>query len=206
MSASTSHWLTGRRGIVVGVGEAADVVAAALQLAGASIERPTPFVDALEIAQAFDAAETRAGGPIDFLVHAGVQMPAVSAEAIDLEDWRVSLSADIDGRFLFAAEFARRLLAAQIGGSILYLMPTSAATAGRSASATADGALVNLVKSLAVEWGRDGIRVNAIRSRACEPGGLAEPQIKASLGHLAAYMNSGYGAYITGCLMGIDEI
>lgn len=207
MSEPTAHWLAGRRGIVAGAGEAADTVAAALAAAGASIERqPAPSVDAAEIAAAFDAAETALGGPADLLVHAGVALPQASAETIDLNGWRASLSADIDGRFLFAAEFARRLLADEAGGTILYLLPSGAATAGRSVSATADGAIANLVKSLAVEWGRDGIRVNAIRSHACEPGGLGDTQVKASLGHLAAYMTSEYGAYITGCVMGVDEL
>lgn len=207
MTGATAHWLAGRRGIVAGAGEAADVVADALEAAGAAIERlPAPSTDAPEIAQAFEAVAAKLGGAVDLLVHAGVAMPAVPAEAIDLDAWRASLSADIDGRFLFAAEFTRRLLVAETGGTILYLMPSPDAGAGRSASATADGALANLVKSLAVEWGRDGIRINAIRSRACEPGGLADAAVKDSLGHLAAYLSSGYGAYITGCLMGVDEL
>lgn len=207
MNASTGHWLAGRRGIVAGEGEAADAVAVALTGAGAVIDRiSAPSVEAPEIVQAFDAAEHNLGGGIDLLVHAGVEMPSIPAEAMDLGSWRATVSADIDGRFLFAAEFARRLLVARAGGSILYLMPSPATAMGRSASASADGAITNLVKSLAVEWGRDGIRVNAIRSRACEADGLADDAVRASLGHLAAYMCSGYGAYITGCLLGIDEI
>ncbi len=207
MTGATAHWLAGRRGFVVGEGEASSTVAAALADAGALVERlPQPPVEAPDIAQVFAAAAERLGGPVDLLVHSGVAMPVSSAEAIDLALWRATLSADLDGRFLFAAEFTRRLLADSQGGAILFLMPSSAATAGRSASATADGALANLVKSLAVEWGRDGIRINAIRSRACEPGGLTDESVRSSLGHLAAYLMSDYGAYITGCLMGIDEI
>ena len=207
MSLSTGHWLAGRRGVVAGAGEAADTVADALTAAGATVERLTaPSVDAPEIGAAFSAAEAKLSGTIDLLVHAGVPMPTSSAETIDLDGWRASLSADIDGRFLFATEFARRLFAAEMGGSILFLLPSAATGARRSASATADGAVANLVKSLAVEWGRDGIRTNAIRSRACEPGGLADEAVRSSLGHLAAYLSSAYGAYITGCLMGIDEI
>jgi NAD(P)-dependent dehydrogenase (short-subunit alcohol dehydrogenase family) len=207
MIRATAHWLVGRRAIVAGAGDAADTVTSALAEAGAAIERlAAPSTDAPEIAQAFESIAAKLGGPIDLLVHAGVAMPAVSAEAIDLDAWRASLSADIDGRFLFAAEFTRRLLVAEAGGSILYLMPSPDAGVGRSASATADGALANLVKSLAVEWGRDGIRINAIRSRACEPGGLADVAVKDSLGYLAAYLSSGYSAYVTGCLMGVDEL
>ena len=61
------------------------------------------------------------------------------------------------------------------------------------------------MKTLAVEWARDGIRVNAIASRACEPGGLGDPAVRVSLGHLAAYLASDYAAYVSGMVMGIDE-
>ena len=207
MSGDIAHWLAGRRALVAGVGEAADVVASALSLAGATTERlPQPSIDAPAIAGAFDAAEASLGGTVDLLVHAGVPIPAVSAETIGLEAWRAGLSADIDGRFLFAAEFGRRLIAADAGGSILLMLPSAASGAGRSALATAGGAMANLVKSLATEWGRLGIRTNAIRSRACEPGGLQDSKLRASLGHLAAYLSSGYAAYVTGCVMGVDEI
>ena len=201
------HWLAGRRGIVAGGGEAADYVADALALAGAAVERiADPSTDASDIAVAFDTAQAKLGGTIDLLVHAGVAMAPVSAETIDLDGWRATLSADIDGRFLFTAELGRRLIAAELPGSVLFLMPSSHISGGRSAGAAADGALANLVKSLAVEWARLGIRTNAIRSRACEPGGLREESVRRSLGYLSAYLSSGYGAYITGIVMGTDEL
>ena len=64
----------------------------------------------------------------------------------------------------------------------------------------------NLVKSLAVEWARDGIRINAIASRACEVPPESDPELTQSLGNLAAYLLSDYAAYVSGTVMGVDEV
>jgi len=197
-------WLDGRHALVVGTGDAVEAVVTALAERGAAVTRTGPEpIDASEIAAVFEAAE---GDGFDILVHAGTKLAPALAESIDLPAWRSGLSADLDGRFLFAAEFTRRRLAASGGGSILFLMPSAASGAGRTATAAAHGALENLVKSLAVEWARDGIRINAIASRVVEDFASASPAQRASLGHLAAYLASDYAAYATGAVSGIDEI
>lgn len=183
-------WLAGRRALVVG---ASAEIAESLSRYGAVVAGGDPgAVDAPAIADAFALAEARVEGGIDILVHGGAKAAQVAPETVTLENWRASFSADIDGRFLYAAEFARRRLAAKLPGAILLLMPDPAIRVGRAAAITAHGALDNLVKSLAVEWARDGIRVNAIAASAAQ-------------GHLAAYLVSDYAAYVTGCVMGVDE-
>jgi NAD(P)-dependent dehydrogenase (short-subunit alcohol dehydrogenase family) len=194
------NWLAGQRALIAGAGEAIEVVAAALAAAGAAVARQPADSDAPAIAAHFDAA-----GDVDLLVHAGVPSVDVAPEAIDIATWRAGFSADIDSRFLYAAEFARRRIAAKQPGAILFLMPSPEPAARKAAAASAQGALDNLVKSLAVEWARDGIRVNAIASRACEAGGLGDDAVRRSLGYLAAYLESDYAAYVTGSVMGVDE-
>jgi NAD(P)-dependent dehydrogenase (short-subunit alcohol dehydrogenase family) len=190
MSGTAPAWLAGRRALVVG---GFGGVAETLSRHGASVAGGDPgAVDVPAIADAFAWAEARVGGGIDILVHGGTQAAQVAPENVSLDTWRASFSADIDGRFLYAAEFARRRLAAGRAGAILLLMPAPGIGPGRAAALTAQGALDNLVKSLAVEWARDGIRVNAIAASAAQ-------------GHLAAYLVSDYAAYVTGCVMGVDE-
>lgn len=201
MTNATSHWLTGRNAMVVGQGSAIDAVCAALSAAGAGVHRGDPLaVDGPQIAASFDAV-----GHVDLLVHGGVPMADMPSEHVSLEAWRAGLSADIDGRFLYAAEFARRSIKDAKGGNILFLMPPLTSGTGRGAVASAHGALDNLVKSLAAEWGRDGICINAIASRVVEDFDAASGDMQASLANLSAYLLSGYGAYITGSVMGIDE-
>jgi NAD(P)-dependent dehydrogenase (short-subunit alcohol dehydrogenase family) len=162
------------------------------------------------IAQDFDAAEAALGGGIDLLLHGGSSFaPAYAdapahAEATGLAAWRASVSADIDRRFLQSAEFARRCIAGRRYGSILFLLPALTPAAGCFGQATVYGAIENLVKSLAVEWARDGIRINAIASRACEPS--PDSELAQSLGNLAAYLLSDYAAYVSGTVMGVDEV
>lgn len=197
-------WLEGRRALIAGEGEALAEVACALRAAGAETLCSAAAGEEHAIAAELDRIE--AEGPCDLLVHGGTMRKLELSEQIDLRAWRDSVSEDIDSRFLHSAEFARRCIASGRAGSILFLLPSPQPQAGGTANATIGGALDNLVKTLAVEWAHDGIRVNGIASRACEPGGLADDAARRSLGHLSAYILSDYGAYISGIVMGINEV
>ncbi len=195
-------WLRDRVALVVGSGTAVEWAASALAEHDARVQRgSSAATECSEIAAAFDAA-----GNVDVLLHAGMPMTDMAPETMSLPEWRTSHSADIDGRFLYAAEFARRSLAAGRPGAILFLMPSASVEPGRAAALSAHGALDNLVKSLAVEWARDGIRVNAIAAHALGAPQAATAAQIASLGHLAAYLVSDYAAYITGTVTGIHEV
>lgn len=193
------NWLAGRRVLAVGTSPALTAVAAALAVAGALVTHGAGSSDAGEIAAEFSDAE------FEILVHGGASIGRSAPETLTIEAWREGLSADIDGRFLFMAEFARQRIAAEAAGAILLLMPSATRGPGRAAALSAHGALDNLVKTVAVEWGRDGIRTNAIASRVVEDFDRAGTAAQASLGHLAAYLVSDYAAYATGMTIGIDE-
>lgn len=210
MSGAVPHWLAGRSALVVGGTAAASHVAAALHGHGARVHRgvdapqaDTASLDAAAIAAAFDAGPAASG--FDILVHAGAPIIDAPADSINLGAWRAEHSADIDGRFLFSAEFVRRRLAQRRPGAILFLMPSAALRPGRAATLSAHGALDNLVKTLGVEWARDGVRVNAIASRVVEQPEAATEAQRHSLGQLASYLVSDYAAYVTGMIMGISE-
>lgn len=200
-------WLAGRKVLVAGTGAAGDAIANGFERLGAIVVRERKaLADAAEIAASFASAESALGGPVDILVHSGSVIADAEPVAMTIEEWRSGFSADIDGRFLHAAEFARRTNDAKGRGSILLLLPSDRLAAGRSAKASAHGALDNLVKSLAVEWSRDAIRTNAIASIAVEDFAAQPAEVQTSLVNLAAYIASDYGAYITGMVMGVDEL
>jgi NAD(P)-dependent dehydrogenase (short-subunit alcohol dehydrogenase family) len=198
------QWLAGRHALVAGGGAAIDIVVIALQHAGAQVSRSSIAAGgedsiADEMALLFDS------GGIDILVHGGAPDIERSAVGTGLDDWRADVSADLDLRFLQSAEYARRCVAAGQSGAILFLAPSTQPRSGHAAAATLSGAIDNLVKTLAVEWARDGIRINAIASRlhGSQEGG--DEAARESLGHLAAYLLSDYAAYVSGMVMGIDE-
>ncbi len=197
------QWLTGRNALVTGQGDAAQEVARALKAAGAEVQHSSiGSGDEAAIAAEMTALE---GGGFDILVHGAIAETHALSHDIDMPAWRHAASSNLDLYFLSSAEFARRCLQAGRQGSILFLLPSPQPREGHVVSATLIGALDNLVKSLAVEWARDGIRVNAIASKVCAPGGLGSEAARHSLGKLAAYILSDYGAYISGTVMGVDE-
>lgn len=162
-----SGWLTGRRARIEGESPA---IMAALAAQGATL------VD---------------DGDCDIWVHVASPPAVKPAHEMTQAEWRASLDAGLDRRFLGAKDFAAQCRARGQGGVMLFVgAPEQALGADQAAAA---GALGNLTKTLGVEWARDGIRVNAILTR----------DTGETLGHLAAYLVSDYAAYITGAVMGI---
>jgi NAD(P)-dependent dehydrogenase (short-subunit alcohol dehydrogenase family) len=163
-----SGWLDGKRVCIEGESPA---VASALAAQGAAL------VDADDY---------------DIWVHIAPRTAIIPAHELSHAEWRASLDAGLDRRFLGAKDFAEQCRARGSGGAVLFVgAPEQALGADQAAAA---GALGNLTKTLGVEWARDGIRVNSILSR--DTGD--------TLGNLAAYLVSDYAAYVTGAVMGID--
>ena len=158
---------------------------ARVTLAGPSPDEPGFLACDLEDAAAIAAAFAAAG---DVSLLGTASRPSSG----DLDQWRGDVSGALDRHFLFASEFTRRRLAAGAAGSVLMLMSSDVlkAQAADPAAVTAAHALSSLIKTLSVEWARDGVRVN----------GLAFGDDLVSAVNLALYLLSPYGAYITGSI------
>ncbi|MEQ9663334.1 MAG: SDR family oxidoreductase [Parasphingopyxis sp.] len=127
----------------------------------------------------------------DCLVHVARAEQTRLAHHLSYDEWRGAIAAGLDSRFEAAKAFNGAKRKAGSGGAILFIgSPEQQAGAEQAAAA---GALGNLTKSLAVEWARDGVRVNTVLTN---DGGPA-------LGAMAAYLLSDYAAYVTGAVMGI---
>ncbi len=107
-------------------------------------------------------------GNIDVLcANAGTGGPAGRIEDISHGDWRQCLAVNLDGAFL-ATKHAVGMMSR--GGAIL-LTSSTAGIAGypmRSPYATAKWGIIGLMKTLAMELGDRGIRVNALCPGAVE--------------------------------------
>ncbi len=103
-------------------------------------------------------------GGLDVLVNnAGIAGPTARLEAIAYADWRRTLDVNLDATFLCTRRAVPLLRAA--GGGAIVNMSSTAGFLGyplRTPYAAAKWALIGLTKSLAMELGGDGIRVNAI--------------------------------------------
>jgi NAD(P)-dependent dehydrogenase (short-subunit alcohol dehydrogenase family) len=110
------------------------------------------------------AAVTAELGGLDVLVsNAGVAGPAAPVEEMDLEGWRRTLDVNLTGTFLCVRAAVPHLKAA--GGGSIAVMSSNAGTMGlpfRAPYVATKWGLIGLVKTLAMELGPHGIRVNAI--------------------------------------------
>ena len=80
------------------------------------------------------------------------------------EEWRFTLSANLDGAFAVAQQATRRMLEAEVAGCVvniasMYGVSTAMRQVPYNVSKTG---LVQLTKNMALELGRKGIRVNAL--------------------------------------------
>jgi NAD(P)-dependent dehydrogenase (short-subunit alcohol dehydrogenase family) len=115
------------------------------------------------IAAAFDAAEQAFGTVTVVANNAGVEQTKKAME-IDQAGWDFVMNTNLKGVWLVAQEAARRMVTAGVGGSIV----NTASILGLrvapmlSTYAISKGAVVQLTKTLALEWSRNNIRVNAL--------------------------------------------
>jgi NAD(P)-dependent dehydrogenase (short-subunit alcohol dehydrogenase family) len=105
-------------------------------------------------------------GGVDILVaNAGTNIRKPSVE-IALSEWEKVVSVNMTGAFLCARAAARHMIAAKCGGAIVITASIMSFSGGglypNVAYQTTKGALVNMTRALAVEWAREGIRVNAV--------------------------------------------
>lgn len=132
---------------------------------GRALAMPLDVSDASLISRAFDDAE-RAFATVDILVNNAAVPDADYAARLSLETIDRVIDVDFRAPFLLATEAARRLIAAEKPGRIVNVSSVGAFhyTAG-SASAlycAAKAGLIRMTETLAIEWARYGINVNAI--------------------------------------------
>ena len=94
---------------------------------------------------------------------AAITIPGESHTYTD-EDWYKSLSINLSGIFFLCREVGRQMIKQQVGGSIINFTSIGAEQgfANNPGYAATKGAVKQLSKAFAVEWGEHRIRVNNI--------------------------------------------
>jgi len=95
--------------------------------------------------------------------NAGIAQSKPSIELTEA-DWRSTMDTNIDGAWRVAQAAAKAMLAARQPGTLINIASILGLRVGANllAYTTAKAALVQLTKSLSLDWARYGIRVNAI--------------------------------------------
>lgn len=110
------------------------------------------------------AAASKAMGGFDILVNnAGINI-RTSAEEVTFDDWNATMTLNLAAPMFLSQCFARERIARKKGGSIIFTasLMSEAARPTTAAYAASKGGVRQLVKALAVDWAKHGIRVNGI--------------------------------------------
>jgi NAD(P)-dependent dehydrogenase (short-subunit alcohol dehydrogenase family) len=107
------------------------------------------------------------------VANAGIAGPTAPLHEIQLAEWRNCLATDLDGVFLTFRAFVPAMIESGAGSLVaISSMTGKRPLHGRTPYAAAKMGVIGLVRTLAVELGPHGIRVNAV----C-PGAVAGPRI-----------------------------
>lgn len=163
-----------------------EAVLSELRAEGATVAgKSLDIRDEAAIARAVQEFET-AIGSIDGLVNcAGISRPAPAIELAS-EDWAAVIDVNLRGSFLLAREVGRRMIP-RGKGSIIMVSSVDGfgGHAARTHYTASKFGVLGLIKSLAIEWGRFGVRVNAL----C-PGIVDTPLLRGNIApeHIAGVM------------------
>jgi NAD(P)-dependent dehydrogenase (short-subunit alcohol dehydrogenase family) len=119
-------------------------------------------------------------GGVDMLVlNAGIFPPGAPIATLPTENWRRVLGINLDASFVLLREAHPFLKLAPKGGRVAVIGSKNVPAPGPgAASYSASKAAPNqLVRVAALEWGKDGIRLNTIHPNAVFDTGLWTPEI-----------------------------
>jgi len=127
-----------------------------------------------EASMAALAATAQDLGPVNVVVaNAGIAGPTAPLHEITLEQWRDTIATDLDGVFLTFRAFVPGLIVRRSGSlTAISSMTGKRPLHGRTPYAAAKMGVIGLVRTLALELGPHGLRVNAV----C-PGSVAGPRM-----------------------------
>lgn len=152
-------------------------IAAAAKLAadvqGIALPCDVADADAIEGATARIEEEH---GPIEAMVFAaGLIPPPKSPEATTLPEWDRMFQVNVRGAFAACRSVGGRMARRGRGGIVLISSLAGTCSTPNPVYGPSKAALINLAISLAVHWGRQGVRVNAV-----SPGPVRTPVIEES--------------------------
>ena len=198
---------------------------AAIRSAGGSSEAIPTDVRVPEQVQALVDAVTASRGRLDCLVNNAAGNFIVRAEELSPNGWNAVINIVLNGTF-YCSRAAGKAMIASGGGSILNIVASYAWTGGPGTihSAAAKAGVISMTQTLAVEWGRYGIRVNAlcpgvvntpgaaaklfptdaIRERIARRVPLGRLETAEEVSRAAAFLLSDDASYVNGAVLVAD--
>jgi NAD(P)-dependent dehydrogenase (short-subunit alcohol dehydrogenase family) len=140
-----------------------DEVASEIESVGRRTLRLTCDIGDRESLQQVAAASLECFGKIDILVNCAAKIIRVPTLDMPEEDWQDIIETNLTGTFRACQVFGKHMLK-QGSGRIINIasLNASVALSEVAAYAASKAAVVSLTRSLAVEWSKKGVLVNAI--------------------------------------------
>jgi NAD(P)-dependent dehydrogenase (short-subunit alcohol dehydrogenase family) len=175
--------------------------------------------------ESFAGQTVKRFGKIDiFINNAGVQFPKPSVDVTE-SDWDNTVDTNLRGYFFGAQAAARDMLRRGKGGVIINIGSVNAVTVvvGQAVYAATKAGISQMTKSLAREWGKQGIRVNCVapgsvptlinreiyrdpaaEKAMCDKIPLGRRGRTKEIADVVLYLASDYAGYITGQTVFVD--
>ena len=168
-----------------------------------------------DVGSVFEDVQGALGG-LDVLIgNGGIAGPTGPVETIDGAGWERTIAVNLHSQFHFARRAVPLLKRSPAGGCVVMTAssPDETGDAFRAAAASSTWAVLGLMRSLAVELGPDGIRVNTILlgagpARIHDKGGSAmvhDPELD-NAAALALFLCSPAARNLTGQAVRIDGL
>jgi meso-butanediol dehydrogenase/(S,S)-butanediol dehydrogenase/diacetyl reductase len=175
-----------------------------------------------QVQRLVDAAVQRFGG-LDVMVNNAGVAPEGSATEASLDDWQKALDVDLSGTFFGCKAALPHLLKSQ--GCIVNVASVSGLGADWAMTPynAAKGGVVNLTRALALDYGRQGVRINsvcpsltrsamteemladpALMARFMERLPLGRPAEPADIAGVVAFLASADAVFVNGVNLPVD--
>lgn len=130
---------------------------------GEAIAVTMDVTDSASIASALDEAEEQFGLVTVIINNAGITIPKLLVDLTD-DDWNAVVDTNLTGVAYVTRETARRMMAANVGGSIVNISSITAERVQKALTnyAASKAAVIQFTKAAALELAQFDIRVNAL--------------------------------------------
>ncbi len=139
-------------------------------------ERRFDVADEIEVGAGIEAIESRHGPLYGVVNAAGVLGKMHVAESVKMTNWDREMAIDLRGTFLVCRAVGGRMATRGRGAIVNVASVAGMTSAPAHAYAAAKAGVIQLTSTLAAEWGRRGVRVNAV-----SPGFTRTPALEAGL-------------------------
>jgi len=143
---------------------------------------PCDLTDANQVSSALDKAVKQYGGVDMLVLNAGIFPASSPIQSITAEAWRAAMTVNVEANLLVMQACHALLKLAPAGGRVVVIGSKNVPAPGPGAAAysASKAALNQLTRVAALEWAKDGIRINTLHPNAVYDTALWTAEVLAS--------------------------